>query len=207
MLFYTWLVLRPRLTLNPLYWRTLLAEFTLPRYVAFWKITEAGYGDIDGVVNANVVLYLGDRPETRQAISWLIAIVESGREMVCDKWYRDPFTFYYALSRNYHAGIEAFNTVRQPILARLAGAVREDGQIGENILHTALAPDTLLSYGDRTGSLARAVEFLRLNQSEDGSWPGASYYYGGPKKATSWGSAELTTGICLEALHRFYESD
>jgi len=206
-LFYTWLVFRPTLTLNPLYWRTLCSEFTILRYTAFWKGPESEYNDIDGVVNANVLFYLGDRPETRRVISWLIEIVQSGREAVCDKWYRDPFTFYYALSRNRHAGIEAFDAVREPILARLAGAAQGDGQIGENALHTALAANTLINYDDRSTLLVRAVEFLQRTQGENGSWPGAPYYYGGPKKATSWGSAELTTGLCLEALHRFYEAE
>jgi hypothetical protein len=201
-LFYTWLVLRPTPSLKLSYWRSVLADFNVPRYTIFWKATEAGYNDIDGVVNANVALYLGDRPETRQAISWLIKVVESGQEATCDKWYRDRFTFCYALSRGYHAGIEAFDAVREPIIARLSEAAQASGQIGDHILHTALAANTLLNFNHRSRLLTHAIEFLQQSQSREGSWPSAPYYYGGPQQSVSWGSAELTTGLCLEALYR-----
>jgi hypothetical protein len=34
----------------------------------------------------------------------------------------------------------------------------------------------------------------------DNSWPRATLYYRGPKKLYAWGSEELVTGFCLEAL-------
>lgn len=42
-----------------------------------------------------------------------------------------------------------------------------------------------------------------LQQMADRSWPRASLYYSGPKKRYAWGSEELTTGFCLEALLRY----
>jgi hypothetical protein len=62
--------------------------------------------------------------------------------------------------------------------------------------------------------------FWRLNESEpsdvdcvvnanvlfylgDGEWARAVLYYGGPKRYYGWGSEELTTGFCLEALLRY----
>jgi hypothetical protein len=197
-LFYTWLVLRPILTWNPLYWRTLLAECTIPRYTIFWKTTEAGYNDIDGVINANILLYLGERPETRPIIDWLTEIVRNRQEATCGKWYRDPYVFYHALSRNHPTRIEALGTVREPILARLAAAARENGQIGEQSLHTALAAISLLNFDEYSTILAAAIIYLLKSQNEAGYWQSKAYYYGGPKQLTNWGSAELTTDPCQE---------
>jgi hypothetical protein len=90
------------------------------------------------------------------------------------------------------------------ILARLRGAAAATGQIGENSLQTALAVNTMLNFGVEAADalIGRALDYLLDTQSADGSWPSAPYYYGGPRKAVSWGSPELTTGLCLEALSR-----
>jgi hypothetical protein len=208
-LFYTWMVVRARATLNWRYWRAVLGEATLARLTVFWKTTEAGYLDVDGVVNANVLLYLGDRPETKAIEAWLIEIVRTGQEAGCDKWYRDAFSVLYAVSRCFHAGATALGAVRPQMVARLRAAADGAGKIGENELHTAMAVNTLLNLGaggDEPELLAAAVAYLLATQSADGSWPSAPYYYGGPKRVVSWGSAELTTGLCLEALSRYVVS-
>ena len=36
-----------------------------------------------------------------------------------------------------------------------------------------------------------------------GHWPRWLLYYGGPKLLLGWGSEEMTTGFCLEALARY----
>jgi hypothetical protein len=203
-LFYTWLMLRPARTINLRYWWTMLQELTLQRLTLFWKTTEAGYLDVDGVVNANVLLYLGECPQTAAIVNWMIEIIRTGGEATCDKWYRDSFSFYYALSRNYRAGVRALGLVGPEIVARLRDAAKSSGQIGDNPLHTALAANTLLNLGagaDHT-LIDRALHYLLKTQGADGNWPSAPYYYGGPKKAVSWGSPELTTGLCVEALAR-----
>jgi hypothetical protein len=204
-LFYTWLMMRPTATLNPRYWWTMVREVNVQRLALFWKMTEAGYRDIDGVVNANVLLYLGARPETAASIDWLKGIVRGNREADCDKWYRNAFSFWYALSRTYHAGVEAFGDVRAEVVAKVENASDPSGRIGEHALHTAAAMNTLLNFGggDNPGVLDRAAAHLLATQADDGGWPSAPYYYGGPSlKAMSWGSRELTTGLCLEALAR-----
>jgi hypothetical protein len=203
-LYYTWLMLRPARTLSPRYWLTMLGDLTVQRVMMFWKASEAGYLDIDGVVNANALLYLGECPETAAVIDWLIEIVRMDREATCDKWYRDAFSLYYALSRNYRAGVRTLGVIVPEILARLRGAAAGTGQIGENALQTALAVNTMLNLGVEADAvlIVRALDYLLATQSAAGSWPSAPYYYGGPKKAVSWGSSELTTGLCLEALAR-----
>jgi hypothetical protein len=46
------------------------------------------------------------------------------------------------------------------------------------------------------------VRSLVGSQREDGSWPARVFYYSGFGKDLSFGSAELTTGFCVEALAR-----
>jgi len=50
--------------------------------------------------------------------------------------------------------------------------------------------------------LAKAIAYLVSTQREDGSWKRIPMY-GGPPTPTTFGSADLTTGICLEALARY----
>jgi hypothetical protein len=163
-----------------------------------------GVNDVDAVVNANVLLYLGRCAATKPAIQWLARLVEEGREQDSDKWYRDLFTFHYALSRCNHAGISGFEQLRSLVIARLTAELRPDGSFGEQPMHTALALNTLFNYGvDVELALVRsALASLIEYQAPDGGWESAPYYYGGPQQSVSWGSRELTTALCLEALVR-----
>jgi hypothetical protein len=201
-LFYTWFVPRLRGTADLRYWRAVLGEVTLARMTLFWRTTEAGYDDVDSVVNANVLLYLGERPETRPVVEWLTRIIVEGREAETDKWYRDIFTFHYAVSRCHHAGIGGFGALRARIHDRLAAEALAEGRIGDHAMHTALAVNTLANLGVDSPLVGRAIDHLLATQAEDGSWPSAPYYHGGPRQSVSWGSRELTTGLCLEALAR-----
>lgn len=200
--FFTWFVPRACATADLRYWRAVLGEVTVARLTVFWRTTEASYNDVDAVVNANALLYLGEMPETKPVVQWLARIVEEGREAESDKWYRDIFTFHYALSRCHHAGIGGFAHLREQIRDRLASEVHANGSVGENPMHTALALNTLCNLGIDASFRKSAVSHLLATQAEDGSWPSAPYYYGGPKKLVSWGSRELSTGLCLEALAR-----
>lgn len=200
--FYTWFVPRLQATADLRYWRAVLGEITLARMIVFWKTSEANYNDVDAVVNANVIFYLGEGPEAEPVIEWLRQIIEESREAESDKWYRDIFTFYYAVSRCHHAGIDGLSHLRPLIRDRLAATVRADGGMGDNPLHTALALNTLFNLGINASFIDRAVEHVVATQSADGGWPTAPYYYGGPRKLVSWGSRDLTTGLCLEALSR-----
>jgi len=200
--FFTWFVPRPRATTDLRYWRAVLGEITLARLTVFWRTTEAAYDDVDAVVNANVLLYLGETPETAPVVRWLARIVEEGREADSDKWYRDIFTFHYAFSRCRLAGVRGFDHLRPLILHRLSAAARSDGGIGEHPMHTALALNTICNMQIDAPFARRAIAHLIDTQAADGGWPSAAYYYGGPQRAVSWGSRDLTAGLCLEALAR-----
>ena len=62
--------------------------------------------------------------------------------------------------------------------------------------------NTLLNFGAgaEDALIDLALEYLLDTQSAGGSCPSTPCYYGRPSKAVSWGSPELTIGLCLEAL-------
>lgn len=206
-LFYTWLAPRRPMPFVAAFWRAALGPWLNPvKQYYFWKLNESEPGDVDCVVNANVLFYVGAGPETRAVVDYLLGVFRRGGEGCCDKWHLNPFTFQYAVSRNYAAGVAAFGEVREEAVRRLVAAARPDGSVGDNCLETALTACALLSWGSAVPELGRAVNFLVAAQRPGGDWPRAALYYGGPKKFYGWGSEELTTGFCLEALARYRQS-
>lgn len=203
-LFYTWFVLRPRLIPSRTYWRVTLPELLRPvETLLYWRAVEASRDDVDGVVNANVLYYLGDRPETQATIAFLLRIIAENREGKCDLWYHDPIFVYYAFSRCYHAGIHQLEPLRQPIIARILAQAQPDGRLGNTLLDTAWAVCSLLNLGSFPPELPTAVQYLLRAQAPTGEWPRWLVYYGGPKLLIGWGSEEMTTAYCLEALARY----
>lgn len=206
-LFQTWVVPRWPAPAAPSWWRVALWQWAHPvAAFYFWKLNECERGDVDGVVNANVLLYLGDRPETRAVVPYLAAILRNGDEERCDKWHLNRFTFYYTLARAFHSGVGALGELREEVVARITARARPDGSIGESELDTALAACALLAWGSDVPELERAVEHLLRAQDAEGGWRAVAMYYGGPKKYFGWGSEELTTGFCVEALARYRDA-
>jgi hypothetical protein len=203
-LFYTWLTPRWPPPLDAVHWRVTLPQLAHPlNHYYFWKLNESARHDVDCVVNANVLLYVGASEATRAVVDYLADVVRRGAEDCCDKWHLNRFMFYYVVGRNYDAGVSAFEAVREEVVGRIAGAAKADGSIGETVLDTALAVCAMLCWQAASPELERAVSFMLAAQREDGDWPRAALYYGGPKKYYGWGSEELTTGFCLEALLRY----
>jgi len=204
-LFYTWLVPRWTTQLNPSYWFVVLREaLSFITLYHFWQKTEAEPDDIDGIVNANVLLYLGECEATKPVIDYLIGIIEQGKEDCCDKWHLNRFTFYYMLSRAYFNGAITLVVVKEEIIQRLTHLSAQNGAIG-NAMETAMAVCTLLNFDSQSPILAQAITYLLDRQAPSGEWPKFVLYYGGPKKVYGWGSEELSTGFCLEALARFHK--
>ncbi len=203
--FYTWMIPRLAAPLDPGYWTAMVKEITFPRMFLFWRISPAARNDVDSVVNANAVLYLGECSATAPVIRWLAQIVEEGREQGSDKWYHDLFTINYAVSRCHHAGVSGLGHLKSPVSSRINAEQKADGSIGDTPLHTALALNTLWNYEVSVDLpwVRSALAYLIDQQAPDGSWPSAPYYFGGPgPRRASWGSRELTTALCLEALVR-----
>ncbi|QIR37173.1 tetratricopeptide repeat protein [Tolypothrix sp. PCC 7910] len=78
---------------------------------------------------------------------------------------------------------------------------KSDGSFGNELL-TSLAICSLLNYGYYSPDFCKAITFLIKTQQIDGSWRRIPLYGGHTDKAI-YGSAELTTAFCLEALARY----
>lgn len=200
-LFYTWYTLRPNTILNKDYWLLILREYKNPiGSLLFWHKFECNRNDVDAVVNANVLFYLGLDNATRPIINYLKDIIDKNKEGNCDLWYRNPFTIYYFFTRIYKEGIEELAPIKEPIIKRILSTSKEDGSFGESILDTALGIISLLHLNYYSKTVDQAISYLIKNQSPYGNWVRWAVFYGGPKQLSCFGSEEMTTAFCLEAL-------
>jgi hypothetical protein len=163
----------------------------------FFRYTTAEVGDVDAVVEANVVLYLGKCEETRPAIAHMLAVLRANREMMSTKWYESRFTVWYFFS---HALREIAPEAGEMIVPRIEAATPR------NALELALATSTLLLW-----NRAPDVQPLIDAQLPWGAWPCAGFYHAGLKRISPnefqptppwWGSEALTTVFAVEALSR-----
>jgi hypothetical protein len=203
--FYTWIV--PRWALprrDPAYWRVVGKQLRSPRQLRrFWTSNKLSAKDVACVVNANVLLYLGDMPATKRVSEYLVNVMRRHEE-AHDPWYRSKFAFYYAVSRCAQVGVRSVEATLEEVVARTLAAANTDGSIGANELETGLAACTLQNCRRSPVELEQAVTFLVAAQCSDGSWPIAPFYYDGqPDPVERWGSEELVTAFCLEALLRY----
>lgn len=202
-LFYTWFVLRPKLHANTAYWKVASRELKRPlNTLGFWLKHECSRKDIDAVVNANILFYLGLNHETKPVISYLLNIVASNNAADNDHWYKNAFTFYYFLSRNYKL-IKELEPARNTTVEWIYASLKDDGSFGDSILDTALAISTLVNFGHKDKILDQAVHILLNSQNASGCWERNIFSYSGPSKVVGWGSEEMVTGYCLEALHKY----
>ena len=167
--------------------------------------------EADPVVNANVIAYLGDHAETRDAQRWLEALITDGNLEGSSKWYPDTVTIYYAATRAMIRARPALDRLR-PILAdRILGLRDDKGDFG-NILQTAQAVSALYNTGNLESIDAkREVERFVGLQRDDGSWPellafGDQTLKWGKFGQIGHGSEAVTSVFCIEALERLVES-
>lgn len=200
-LFYTWFTFRPSLVPIKDFWMLNLRAIKHPiSTFLFWTKTEAGRYDIDAAVNANALYYFGYREETAPIVDYLLDIIDREKEADCDLWYRNPFTIYYFFSRPYTSGVVQMKPAGEKIVPRILKTLKPDGSFGEGVLDTALAIITLINWEVDLAHLDSAVQYLIGQQKRSGGWLRWAVYYGGPKKNLCYGSEEMTTGFCLEAL-------
>jgi hypothetical protein len=198
-LFYTWLIPRPIRTRSRAWWSVTLRQVPIsPQRLMFWYVTNARPGDVDCVVNANVLACLGDRAEARPIVELLSEALREGRAGSCDKWHSNACAFYYAVARAYASGVTALAPLCEPLAVQAEATLAAVSDLAA--AEVALAACALLSLGRRSRTLEEMIRRLATDQREDGSWPAYPLYHGGP---WGWGSEALTTGLCIEALARF----
>ena len=155
------------------------------------------YFDINPVVNANLLTLLGHSKETDGALQFVLDCVtdESGKAAIT--YYLDRLWLYYSASRAFHCGVACLGEVSDHIVHRVELRLNA----GENwdAMRQALAVCSLLNFSKAGKHLRHLVSALVNSQRQDGSWPAIAMYYGA---GCLYGSEELTTALCLEALSR-----
>ena len=170
----------------------------------------AAWDDVDSVVNANVVVWLGDRVQTRGAQRWLKGLIDDGREAGSSWYYPDAMDLYAALSRlgPDPTGVDGmFGGLDVVLAARIMARYRaESGHFGDaqRTAQALSALDRLDSWPSRKAE--RAVGHLLESQCSDGSWQSGLVWQGPPPPSppsAGFTSTTLVTAYCMEAIARF----
>ncbi len=156
----------------------------------------------DMAVNANVLLYLGERPETSACLALLRERVLGPGEAVHSAYYPDPVSVYYMLARAAFHGVRSlsplFPVMRERVLERIG---HDCGHMDE--LSIAMAVSALRYMDTDQTRYERARLRLIETQQPNGSWRRIAFYSGpeAPQPRSVWfGSEESTTAFCLQAL-------
>jgi hypothetical protein len=165
-----------------------------------WLREPGAPNDIDAVVNANVLWWLGDHDETEGASRFVRAVLRDDDGVDAYPYYENILALCFAAARAWSCGARSLEGARGDIIARIAERQRDDGSLG-NVWDTATSLAALKYLGEaRREPAQRTRAWLMARQSEDGSWPrGAAW--NGPEwplaRSLWWGSEALTTGVIV----------
>jgi hypothetical protein len=158
-----------------------------PWNVASAILPPSHHRNVDPVVNANVVAYLGERPETAGAIRYVIDAMLAEPSHPSD-YYPGDGALFYAVSRAFHLGARSLGRAR----ARIVGAL--ETRIAEGSLSSPLplaqGVATLANFEAWGAAGAAAARRLLAQQGSDGAWSSCPGYLG---PAPYYGSKALTT--------------
>lgn len=168
------------------------------------------WDDIDSVVNANVVVWLGDRAQTAGAQRWLRTLLDDHCEVGSSWYYYHPMDLYAALSRlgPEPMGVDGvFRGLGAVLAARIMSCRDPSGNFADE-QRTAQAFSALdrLQAWPAASETARAARYLLETQRVDGSWPSGLVWQGPPPPnppSVGFVSEALITAYCMESLARF----
>lgn len=166
-----------------------------------------GKGDVDAVVNANVVACLGGGSMTREAQQWLVWLLRHGQEEAALHYYWDKMDLYSAMAqaRTLHDGL--FEGTSDLLLSKIQECRSADGSYGDT-LRTAMALWSFAALGKppEAQALNKSIECILDQQQEDGGWP-ASRISSGPMwpeaREYVFISRAYDTACCVAVLHGF----
>ena len=166
--------------------------------------------EADPIVNANLIAYLGDRPETKEAQRWLVGSIADGSVVGASKWYPDPVTVFYAISRAMVYVPTIFQQLRPKLTEQILDLRDQSGRFG-NALQTAQAVSALYNIESLNEiDVSLQLETIIGMQRNDGSWPEVLAF---GDQSLNWGtfgqighaSESITGAFCVEALERLVE--
>jgi hypothetical protein len=157
------------------------------------------FDDVDPVVNANVILYLGESVETRTAINYIIDFVKSGVPNSFSHYYTDPLVLFYMVTRASISSAPSLTDCESAIVGNTIARQKLDGSF-DTPLSTALGSAVLSMLAPSEKATELAIRVLLKSQRDDGSWERYALYSG---PLEHWGSEELSTAIALEAIEHY----
>ena len=174
--------------------------------------------EVDAVVNANVLAYLGDHAETRAARRWIETVVADRREAGASPYYIEPLDLHFALARATCFRDGLFSELRPTLASRLRERLDADGGPGDPMRTAqALSALDMLAADPDEAVTAAVVERLIEAQRGDGSWPPCLAWKEPPgwaewvaanegprhvRPPRGFASEAMTTAYCIEAMQR-----
>lgn len=201
-LFYTWFTFHGRLrSYPPTFWKIVARELKSPfSNLLLWKKSGINRNDIDSAINANVISYLGHSEITEQAIQFLVKLIKENSEAHSDHYYKNPFVFYYFVSRLVWFGIQPLVKIKNLIAHKLNNLVQTHKSPLCD-LELAIAVSSLLMLHEPADKVTHQVWELLQRQSTSFHWKRHAFY--STSRGYYWGCEELTTALCIEALHLY----
>ncbi|MDD9984595.1 MAG: hypothetical protein OXU81_25085 [Gammaproteobacteria bacterium] len=158
---------------------------------------------VDSVVNANVLAYLGDRPETQAAQQWLAKLVEEGLEPGTSPHYLSTMDLYAAMARASRLAPSVFARLRATLAARIVGLFEAGGEtIDAYRMAQAVTALVELQASGEEEVIRRALGGLLEAQRADGGWPECLIWKCRPGVDGLFSSEALTTACCIGAMAR-----
>ncbi|NDC76580.1 MAG: hypothetical protein EBZ67_01660 [Chitinophagia bacterium] len=204
-LFHTFLMFRRGVKPSLGYWR---AVWSLACHRAVMSLFGKAPGilrdDVSVPMNAYMLQLLGECPATEPIVEALKRMISEGTEGDRYGWYRDAFTVYRHISTACRMGVEGLEELRDTIVDRVFASYRPDGSFNGEVTDTARAICILLDFGVEDSRILRSALWLLSKQNEDGSWDRRAAYFDAGKSDTvvSFGSEDIVTALCLEAVCR-----
>lgn len=203
-LFYTWFTIHPTFyNYSGAFWRLIARELKQPlKNLVFWMRDDINRGDIDPVVNANVIAYLGHTKDTERAINFIVDLIVNKAENNADNWYKNPFVFYYFIARLVPLNITPVVALKSVIEQRIVEEAKKDNYFFNCDLYMAMAASSLIMLGSKNELIKNIIQKIISLQAETGCWKRHAFFTI-PTKKFFWGCEELTTALCIEALHLY----
>ncbi|MDI6591479.1 MAG: hypothetical protein QME61_00850 [Patescibacteria group bacterium] len=152
---------------------------------------------IDCVVNANVLLYLG------QNDPWVSSFINQAirLDQPCSIYYPKKLALFYMVSRAFKNNVTSLGENKELIIKSTLSYQKENGSFGSD-LDTALALNTLFNFDYSGKEIDLGINYLLKRQSANGSWK-KSFLFLGPFPWRYYGSEELTTALVIEAMKNY----
>ena len=154
--------------------------------------------DVDPVVNANALLYLGEGVGTEAALAYVQSFISNRPEPGFSIYYQDTLFLFHAVARAHRCSAPSLAGLADPVVSGVLAHADAGGRY-ENPICAAAAACALAIYDPRSAGLPPAIDQVLDSQRGDGGWD-AHPFYAGREGRNFWGSEALTTALALEAL-------